>query len=107
MLEAAPHILQIEVQATKRDKYNRLLPSTNQWQNIGECFCHDSGAIHKVSINGQMFDFNYHVVYEGEKIAVGKIIRCLLGDKVIGEGKVIKSSECYTAEFKGRCDLWI
>ena len=52
--------------------------------------------------------YNYHVVYEGKKIVLGSHIRCLDAEgNTVGEGDVKKNAECYSEEFKGRCDIWV
>ena len=111
MLESAPHKLQLLVIVLEQnDEYNRLLPGTGgeSWQDVTDCFCHDNSQQKEVSVNGERWVYNYHVVYEGEKIALGSHIRCLdAGGKIVGEGDVKKNAECYSEELEGRCDIWV
>lgn len=111
MLESAPHTLQILViTPEENDKYNRPIPGTSSkiWKDVTECFCHDNSQHKEVSINGELWVYNYHVVYEGKKIALGSHIRSLDDEgNVIGEGEVKKNAQCYSEELKGRCDIWI
>ena len=98
MLDEAPHILQARtVTPPENDEYGRPIPGTGgeQWDNLTECFCHD---------NSQQKE-----VYEGKKIALDTMIRCIdkVTEDVVGEGKVIKNAECYSEELKGRCDIWV
>ena len=61
-----------------------------------------------MSVNGERWVYNYHVVYEGGKIPLGNRVRCLdSDDNTVGEGEVKKNAGCYSEEFKGRCDIWI
>ena len=48
------------------------------------------------------------MVYEGKKIILGSHIRCMDTEgNIVGEGDVKKNAECYSEEFKGRCDIWV
>ena len=39
---------------------------------------------------------------------LGSHIRCLDAEgNTVGEGDVKKNAECYSEEFKGRCDIWV
>ena len=111
MLETAPHKLQIQViTPEENDGYNRPIPGTDgeSWQDVTDCFCHDNSQQKEVSVNGERWVYNYHVVYEGKKIVLGSHIRCLDAEgNTVGEGDVKKNAECYSEEFKGRCDIWV
>ena len=112
MLDEAPHILQVRtVTPPENDEYGRPIPGTGgeQWDNLTECFCHDNHQHEQRSINGRLWDYSYHVVYEGEKIALDTMVRfvSVKTGKVVGQGKVIDSAECYTEELEGRCDIWL
>lgn len=112
MLDEAPHILQVRtVTPPENDEYGRPIPGTGgeQWNNLTECFCHDNSQQKEVSVNGKLWVYAYHVVYEGEKIALDTMVRCIdnVTEEVVGEGKVIKNAECYSEELKGRCDIWV
>ena len=111
MLEETPHKLQIQViTPEENDEYGRLITGTGgeSWQDVAECFCHDNSQQKEVSVNGERWAYSYHVVYEGEKIPLGSHVRCLDSDeRTVGEGEVKKNAECYSEEFKDRCDIWI
>ena len=95
MLDEAPHILQIRtVTPPEDDEYGRPIPGMG-----GESW----------SVNGKLWVYAYHVVYEGAKLALDTMVKCLDKEtqKVVGEGKVIKNAECYSEELKGRCDIWL
>ncbi|MEL5895925.1 hypothetical protein AAE250_20815 [Bacteroides sp. GD17] len=112
MLEDAPHILVIRtVTPLEKDEFGRPIPGTGgeSWDELTECFCHDNSQTKEVSINGVLWVYSYHVVYEGEKIALGTKVRCLdkITGKTVGEGEVKKNAECYIEDLKGRCDIWM
>ena len=80
MLEEHPHKLQLQViTPEENDEYNRPIPETGgeYWQDVTDCFCHDNSQQKEVSVNGERWVYNYHVVYEGKKIILGSHIRCL------------------------------
>ena len=112
MLDEAPHILHTcAVLPLETDEFGKPVKGTGggTWTEAGECFCHDNTQMKQVSVNGELWTYQFHIVYEGSKIALGTKVRCT--DKqtgnVIGEGVVTKNAECYSQEFKGRCDLWL
>ena len=70
MLEEHPHKLQLQViTPEENDEYNRPIPETGgeYWQDVTDCFCHDNSQQKEVSVNGERWVYNYHVVYEGKK----------------------------------------
>ena len=112
MLDEAPHILQVmTVTPPEKDEYGRPIHGTGgeSWNDLTECFCHDNSQMQEVSVNGKLWVYSYHVVYEGKKLALGIMVKCVDKEtqEVVGEGKVIKNAECYSEELKGRCDIWM
>ena len=112
MLDEAPHILQVRtVTQPDNDEYGRPIPGTGgeSWDDLTECFCHDNSQMQEVSANGKLWVYAYHVVYEGKKLALDTMVKCLDKEtqEVVGEGKVIKNAECYSEELKGHCDIWL
>ena len=112
MLDEAPHILQVRtVTPPENDEYRRPIPGTGgeSWDELIECFCHDNSQMQEVSVNGKLWVYSYHVVYEGAKLALDTTVNCLDKEtkKVVGYGKVIKNAECHSDELKGRCDIWL
>lgn len=112
MLDEAPHILHVcTVTPLETDEYGKPVKGTGgeTWELREECFCHDNTQMKQISVNGELWTYNYHVVYEGRKVELGAKIRCTdkeMGD-VIGEGSVVKVAGCYSSDFKGRYDLWL
>lgn len=110
MLDQAPHRLQSRFLSDGlKDEFGRqVTESSESWDDVAECFCHDNSQMKQVSVNGELWTYQYHVVYEGVKIGLGTKVRCLGPDgNVVGEGKVIKNAECYSEGLEGRCDLWL
>lgn len=112
MLDEAPHILVVKtVTLPEKDEYGRPIPGTGgeEWNELTECFCHDNSQQKEISVNGKLWAYSYHVVYEGKKLALDTTVKCLAKDSrdIVGEGKVIKNAECYSEELKGRCDIWL
>lgn len=112
MLDEAPHILRVRtVTPPDHDGYGRPIPGTGgeSWNDLTECFCHDNSQAREVSVNGKLWVYSYHVVYEGTKLDLGTMVRCV--DKstgeVVGEGEVLRNAECYSEELRGRCDIWL
>ena len=101
----SPHILQIKPKAVVTfDKDRNPIVSANDWVEIGQCRCDDNGEMKEVSVNGKVFTPSYHVVYEGEKISPYTEVRCLEGEEVRGEGKVLKSTKCNRLNY---AELWM
>lgn len=103
-----PHTLQVKVEnQPARDEFGNPIFSDEPftWKTIGECRCDDNGQMKQISVNGTMFDFSYHVVYEGKIITPGTEIRVF--DEVgrtRGFGKVSKSAKC---NFLPYSELWV
>lgn len=112
MLDEAPHTLSVCTKVPlEHDASGKPVKGTGgeSWGDHAECFCHDNSQMQQVSVNGQLWAYSYHVVYEGEPIALGTKVRCTdkaTGEKV-GEGTVKKVARCHSFEFKGRTDLWL
>lgn len=51
-----------------------------------------------------MYDYDYHIVYEGEKMNVGTEVRILNGESVRTEGKVIKSGKSNYFKY---AEIWL
>lgn len=112
MLDEAPHTLQVcTVKPIEVDEYGRPVKGSGgeTWEDVAECFCHDNTQMKQVSVNGELWTYQYHIVYEGTKIALDTKLRCIDKEtgETVGEGKVTKNAQCYSSEFKGRCDLWL
>ena len=111
MLDEAPHILQVRtLTAPTYDSYGRQLTESSEvWNSVADCFCHDNSQMKQVSVNGELWTYSYHIVYEGDDIPLGSKVRCLCARccEVIGEGEVKKRATCYSSEFAGRRDIWI
>ena len=110
MLDEAPHILKCRVtQPVVYDDLGRQVSDiVENWKVVGDCFCHDNSQMKQVSINGELWTYSFHVVYEGEKIALGSRVRCVdSSGNVVGEGDVRKHAMCYSRDLGGRCDLWL
>lgn len=104
----APHTLQVKVEnkPTEDEFGNPIFPDDPfTWKTIGPCRCDDNGQMKQISVNGTMFDFSYHVVYESERITPGADVQVLdeLGE-VRGSGKVSKSAKC---NFLPYSELWV
>jgi hypothetical protein len=110
MMECSPHkLMMMTVSKPAYDKYGRQLTEGDKaWEEVCPCFCHDNSQMKQVSVNGQMWTYSYHVVYEGSKIPLDTHIKCVDDSgNVVGEGNVQKNAECYSDELKGMCDAWI
>jgi hypothetical protein len=100
----SPHILQKKAGAGELVNGNPV-PGSNEWETVGECRCDDNGQQIKVSVNGMLYDYSYHVVYEGEKLPVGADVRVLNEDGgTRGEGSVVKSGECNYLDYS---EIWM
>lgn len=90
----APHILQKQVVAeSQNDEFGRPLPieETTQWVTICKCRCDDSTTTEIIDDNGKVYIPKYHIVCDGNSpdIKAGDYIRCMNGDVIRGEGKVM------------------
>lgn len=111
MLDEAPHILQKCIKAEPiLDRAGRQIGETEErWEDVAECFCHDNSQTKQVAVNGELWTYQYHVVYEGAKLPLDTKVRAIEkgSETIIGEGKVKKNAECYSKDFQGRCDIWL
>ena len=109
MLDEAPHILTVREVTEELNEYGDVSSEVERWDVVTECFCHDNSQMQQVTVNGKLWTYSYHVVYEGSKIPLGKMVRCVsgCGCHEVGRGIVRKNAECYSQGLKGRCDLWL
>lgn len=110
MLDEAPHTLyKLSVSEPQEDEYGRQISEgTESWTMVAACFCHDNSQMKQVSVNGELWTYAFHVVYEGSKIPLGTMVECFDADgNKVGKGEVVKNAECYSEDLKGRCDLWL
>ena len=103
----APHILQKKVVTGGSLVNGNPVTGTEEWVEIGDCRCDDNDARTQISVNGVLHDYNYHVVYEGEKLPIGTEIRCVdkVDGSIRGEGKVIKPKKCNY--FAPKAEIWV
>ena len=99
----APHRLMVKVvSGPSFDEDMNPLPPKEDWKDFGSCRCDDNGVMKQISVNGVMYDYNYHVVYEGGILNAGTEVRILDGESVRTEGKVsltISSMRKYGCRF--------
>ena len=111
MLDEAPHILQKCIKAEPiLDRAGRQIGETEErWEDVAECFCHDNSQMEQISVNGELWTYAYHVVYEGDMVALGTKVQCTdkSSGELIGHGVVRKIARCHSFEFQGRTDLWL
>lgn len=114
MLDEAPHILQVRTLTDPvYDTFGRQITESEEtWSDLAECFCHDNSQMKQISVNGELWTYAYHIVYEGEGIPLGTKVRCVSRDgngfdEIVGEGEVKKKAACYSSAFLGRRDIWI
>lgn len=101
----SPHILQIKVVAGPSfDEDMNPIPGGESWKEIGACRCDDNGVMKQISVNGMMYDYNYHVVYEGERIKAGTEVKVLDGDEIRAEGTAVKSAKCNYFNYS---EIWL
>jgi hypothetical protein len=90
-----PHLLQTLVVSGDQVADGYANPGQRVWVTYGRCRCDDNGQRERVSVNGVLYDYKYHVVYEGGRIAVGTEVRALDDEgNVRGEGTVVATAEC-------------
>lgn len=110
MLDESPHKLQVRIiDEPVLDEFGQQVgESSERWETVANCFCHDNSQMRQVLVNGVLWTYSYHVVYEGEKIPLDTKIRCVDGCcNVVGMGHVKKNAKCYGADFPNRCDIWV
>lgn len=101
----SPHTLFIRTTVKgAKDDDGYTLPDTETWTEVCPCRCDDNGVMKQVSVNGKMYDYSYHVVYEGEKIPAGTYVKIMDGEEVRGEGEVLKSAKCNYLSYAG---IWL
>ena len=103
-----PHILQKKVYTEpERDEFGRPIPGTggDMWGEMCRCRCDNNTTKEFTTPNGLVYRPAFHVVCE--KVVPVKeddIVRCMDGERVRGEGKVIRPSE---SNFFGYYELWV
>lgn len=91
----APHRLMVKVvSGPSFDEDMNPIPPKEDWKDFGSCRCDDNGVMKQISVNGVMYDYNYHVVYEGERIKAGTEVKVFDGGEIRAEGTVVKSAKC-------------
>ena len=101
----APHRLMVKVvSGPSFDEDMNPLPPKEDWKDFGSCRCDDNGVMKQISVNGVMYDYNYHVVYEGGILNAGTEVRILDGESVRAEGKVIKSGKSNYFKY---AEIWL
>lgn len=76
----APHrLLVLRASAKERDALGRTTrPATEEWEDVGECRCDDSGVSEVTSANGEVFRPSAHIVCGGSvRVAAGDKVRVL------------------------------
>lgn len=102
----APHILQKMVITGGELVDGNPVAGTEEWVDVSHCRCDDNDAKERVSVNGILHDYNYHVVYEGEKLSIGTGVRVIDKDGSIrGKGLVIKPKVCNY--FAPKAEIWM
>lgn len=109
MMYYTPHILYVKRKPNPDyDKNGNPVYPETEWEQVADCFSHDNGQMEKVSINGVMTDFSYHIVYEGDAVNISDEVKCT--DKegnLVSEGNVIKFARCFSPYFKDRKEVWV
>lgn len=101
----APHRLFVKVvSGPSFDEDMNPIPPKEDWNDLGPCRCDDNGVVKQISVNGVMYDYNYHVVYEGEKIKAGTEVKIMDGEDVRAEGKVIKPNKSNYFKY---AEIWL
>lgn len=104
----SPHRLFVKVEnkPTEDEFGNPIFPyEPFTWVERGRCRCDDNGQMKQISVNGAMFDFSYHVVYTGERIANGTDVKVLdEAGELRGSGKVKKSGKCNYLQYS---EVWM
>ena len=112
MLDEAPHILTVcSEKPLDYDIFGKPIKGSGgeSWNQHAECFCHDNSQMEQISVNGELWTYAYHVVYEGDMVALGTKVQCTdkSSGELIGHGVVRKIARCHSIEFQGRTDLWL
>lgn len=103
----APHILQLkkEVPAQYDEDGNPLTTESSEWETVGTCRCDDNGTSRQISMNGQMYDYSYHIVFDEGNIDAGDYVRALdESGSVRGEGEVLRVSVSNYFNYR---QLWV
>lgn len=101
----SPHRLFVKVvSGPSFDEDMNPIPPKEDWKDLGPCRCDDNGVVKQISVNGVMYDYNYHVVYEGEKIKNDTEVKIMDGEEVRGEGKIIKSGKSNYFKY---AEIWL
>ena len=100
----APHKLFIKQACSGLDENGDPIQSSNSWGEVGPCRCDDNITHHNISVNGEAFTYAYKIVYEGEKVEPGAVVRVTDGERVRAEGRVVQSAEC---NYFNQLQIWI
>lgn len=90
------------------DEFGNPVPSPeeNQWVVMRACRCDDNDTARRITLNGSLFDFSYHIVCEGQAtVDPGSTVRVTDENGMVrAEGRVVKCRRC---NFMNFAELWI
>ena len=102
-----PHILQRETaQSPMTDEFGRVIAdNTTDWEIVCRCRCDDDSTTELISPNGTVYRASYHIVCEGvADLNTGDKVRCMLGEKVRGEGVIGKIKK---TNYLSYTEIWL
>lgn len=91
----APHTLYKKVEMTTRDEHNRIVSSSEEWQQICPCRCDDNTTQKFEDENGRVYIPKHKIVCERANVTEGEEVQCLdENGEIRGEGRVLNAPKC-------------
>jgi hypothetical protein len=104
----SPHTLQVKAYDSTGEvnEFGQPVSASFEWRGVGECRCDDNTTLDRISVEGELFVYAYHIVYKNGGIKASDWVRAIDAENgtVRGEGRVVKASEPNDFEC---ADLWI
>lgn len=101
----SPHTLQRLTTGSYVDENGIPQAGSKEWVGAGDCRCDDNSQHKATSVNGILYEYQYHIVHEGDLIPLGTTVRALDSEgNVRGEGKVIKTGKCNYFSYS---EVWV
>lgn len=102
-----PHTLHVfhESKPTFDDEGHLIFTKDSGWIQLCKCRCDDNNTTKQISVNGQLYNYSYHIVYQGAKLESGTKVKCLDKDGAVrGEGEIVK---CNKTNCLNYTEIWV
>lgn len=68
-------VLEVLELVTETNEFGDTIGEFERWSEVAEARCTDNKTLREVTVNGESFIYSHKVIYKGESIPAGKIVR--------------------------------